>query len=76
LALSGQCPILIRQCPRLLDKTVRGDKVFAIKAEQDTRVRFVVKSVRTSHRPFPSGRQSGIPTGHRHCARNRFFPMA
>jgi hypothetical protein len=39
-------------------------------------VRFVGRSVRISQRPLPIGRHSGIPTGQRHCARNRSFPMA
>ena len=39
-------------------------------------VRFVGRSVRISHKPLPIGRQSGMPTGHRHCARNKSLPMA
>src|ERR1035437_3026996 len=39
-------------------------------------MRFVGRSVRTSHNPSPNGRHRGMPTGHRHCVRNRSLPIA
>ena len=39
-------------------------------------MRLLGKSVLISQRPSPIGRQSGIPTGHRHCARIKSFPIS
>ena len=39
-------------------------------------VRWVGRSVLISHSRPPNGRQSGIPTGQRHCALKRSFPTA
>lgn len=39
-------------------------------------MRLLGKSVLISQRPSPIGRQSGMPTGHRHCARIKSFPIS
>ena len=39
-------------------------------------MRLLGKLVRISHRPSPMGRQSGMPTGHLHCARIKSLPIS
>ena len=39
-------------------------------------MRLLGRSVRISQSPSPIGRHSGIPTGHRHCARIRSLPIS
>ena len=39
-------------------------------------MRLLGRLVRISHRPSPMGRQSGMPTGHLHCARIKSLPIS
>ena len=39
-------------------------------------MRLLGRLVRISHRPSPMGRQSGMPTGHLHCAHIKSLPIS